>query len=90
MFLENIPTVYELKNVPEVVPMNEPEFYADVYKKWSLGVTCSQYNQTYFSISNGNNKKIEFVVKSKPKQQVTDFFKNVFGVDLKVRKFEIL
>lgn len=41
MFLKNIPTVYELKNVPEAAPLNELEVQADVYKKWSLGVKCS-------------------------------------------------
>lgn len=41
MFLQNIPTVYELRTVPEVVPITELEVQAEVYKKWSLGVECS-------------------------------------------------
>lgn len=88
MFLKNIPTVFELKNAVnnknQMAPLDNLEVQAEVYKKWSLGLMCSKYNQTYFSISNEKQKDIEFVVKSKPKQQVTDFFKNVLGVQMKV------
>lgn len=84
MFLMNVPVVYDLVPPNVAKPLDQINVQGDINKKWSLGVECSQFNQTYFFISNEKDTRLEFVVRSRPKSDVTDFFKKLFGMNLGV------